>query len=172
MFFHATLECCYNSALLPSLVNLCILFVFLLLLLLFIFLLVPIDTGVPEGPNSSESVKTFSSKPSDSAVSSQFDRSAPQVGTSTPVDGVYTVTSVGVGGVTQNVVGGSVVSPTLPHAPIPFVPQQVPVSEVYMSFCNAHSACPTQSCSCSYVCIQNFVHPKLYNWFPQCHTFR
>ena len=105
-------------------VNFCIVFV------VYFFLLVHVDPGVPEGPTSSESVKALSSKPSDSAVSSQFDRSAPQVFSSTPVDGQYTVSSVGVGGVTQNVVGGgSVVSPTLPHAPMPFVPQQVPVSE-------------------------------------------
>ncbi len=81
-----------------------------------------------DGPTSSEN---FKSQPSESAITSHISRyssSVAMMGSSSQVDGVYTFSNATAGGVTHNVLGGPMVSPTLPRGPVQFIPQQLPVS--------------------------------------------
>ncbi len=97
------------------------------------------------------SSETFKSKPSESTITSHNNRyssSVTMMGSSSQVDGVYTFSNATAGGVTHNVLGGPMVSPTLPRGPVQFIPHQLPVSKLS----SVINLCPVVQNNVVYVC--------------------
>lgn len=87
-----------------------------------------------DGNASAGRIKSVTTKDVEVPATSQFNRPVSVMGASTSADGLYTISNA-TGGVTHNVVGGPVVSPTLPRGPMQLIPQQITVSELHSIHC-------------------------------------